>query len=237
MLKLFSFENLYFRNDSLFQKNLTFIKVFLGGFTIFHNVFFSVNNCAVMLVLLIYYCYLSINYAYALFLEKKLTNMKFHLTLFLFFLFLAMQYRVVGSIDILFIIMYIIQGSIIYQSFFFDILDDGCPKKPEVIVVTNSEMINSFFKVKLIKNFAMTFLKYYNGIILVVYYIASLLIFCFPIGIHLLVIVSGFFLFVEKLFIFFSSNSTNFSKIYFDSRVCCTNKEHLVHPILRFLLA
>lgn len=237
MLKFLSFENLYFKSDSLSQRNLTLIKVFLGGFTIFHNLFFSVNNAGVMLILLIYYSYLSVNYAYILFLEKKLTNMRFHLNLFLFFLFLALQYRVIGSIDILFITMYVTQGWIVYKSFFFEILDHRCPKQPEVIVSSNSQLINNFFKVQLIKNFVIIFLKYYNGIILLVFYIASLLIFCFPIGIHLLVIVSGFFLFVERLFVFFNSKSSTFSRIYFDSRVCCTNREHLVNPILRFLLA
>lgn len=237
MFRFLTFENLYFKNDSLLNKHLTLIKVFLGGFVIFHNFFYSVNHPGLTLILVIYYSYLSINYGYELFLEKKIKNIKFHLTLFLFFLFLSVQYRIIGSIDLFFVTMYFTQGWIVCYSFFLEIVDHKCPKKPKVEVTINSKKINSFFEIELIKNFVIIFLKFYNGIILLTYFIVSLLAFCLPLGIHLLVITSGVFLFIEKLFIFFNSRSTIFSEIYFNSRICCTNKEHLVYPVLRFLLA
>lgn len=236
MLHFLSFKSLYFENNSIIYKNLTLIKIVLGGFVIFHNFVYSLNNACVTLLLVFYYLYLSINYCYALFLEKKIKNIKFHLILFLFFLFISCQYRIIGFIDPFFILIYISQGLIVFYSFFLKISDNYCPSKPKSVVSINSEKINNFFKIEWIKKFVITFLKFYNSIILLTYYIVSILIFFFPSGIHLFIICSGIFLLIEKSFTFLNSKSILFNKIYYESRVCCTNREHVIYPILKFCL-
>lgn len=166
---------------------------------------------------------LSLQLRYLIYLaySQRIEHLTFHFLVNLSFIYITCIYKVLGTSDFFYFLCILFQSIYVLFSIFFSIKEDNtCKELKSIQVNSQNNYLYSIFENKLINSITHFFLKYFNELTILLYYV-GVLFFCITGQLRHIVMIALFIIALNKGISRLSGSSVLINNLIKTTKYCC----------------